>query len=310
MPSHPLGDDAGPRNAPDGVDAPALPDASLERCRIRDEQFVFDGQGGLARALADGVFLLDIPGDMDVDEGDRCCRQFYAGPGAAPYGRLRDLGADTFGDPLLGFHRRRNQTEQFLLERRFWQGHFTPGLRALAERLAQLSAALLRSLLGHLDIPAEHWRRATGNCSHLGGSYHLTFNHYLPHHLDLGLNPHKDDSFLTLLRATSPGLEVRRNGRWEAVAPRADCFVVNFGMAMEILTSSTVAPAHAVLHRVARQTQERHTYALFASSTRQPGHDAGIYRYVPGTGLAYVCDSGDLIDQDYANSDTAEGATA
>ncbi len=284
--------------------------AVLERGRIKGERLVFDDPQAFGRALTDGVFLVDIPEDVNVGTGDAFSRQFHRGPSNPPYGRFRDVGSDAFGDPLLGFHRRANQTEQFLLERRFWHTHFPTGLIVLGEALTRLSRHILCTVLAHTGIPADDWPRATGNCSQNRGTYHLTFNHYRPNHLDLGLNPHKDDGFMTILRATTPGLEVDRHGKWEPVTPDVGCFVINFGLAMEILTAATRTPVTAIMHRVSRQTSERFSFAHFTSSTRTPGEDDSIYRYRPGTGLERVGSSRDLIDENYANSDAPEGRDA
>ncbi|MBA6440732.1 2OG-Fe(II) oxygenase family protein [Streptomyces sp. GMR22] len=240
---------------------------------------------------------MEIPAEIDVSAGDTFARQFYRGPSTAPYGRFRTIGSDHFGDPLLGFHQRINQIEQFLLERRFWATDYPPEIAELGEALTRLSQQVLCSVLHHVGIPEEDWARATGGCSQSAGSYHLTFNHYRPAHEDIGLSSHKDDGFLTVLRTTSPGLEVARGDHWEVVPADPDCFVINFGLAMEILTSGSDTPVAAIMHRVARQREDRSSYGHFSSSGCLPGQDQGIYRYAQGTGLERVCGSRELIDE-------------
>ncbi|MEU7167200.1 2OG-Fe(II) oxygenase family protein [Streptomyces morookaense] len=292
-------------------DQKALGEACLERARITDGGAVeFTDATARARAFRDGVFHLEIPRGVGVQAGDAFARQFHQGLSAEPYGRFRHVGSECFGDPLLGFHQRVDQIEQFLLERRFWDGHYPPEIAALGEALTRLSRQVLRSVLGHVGIPEADWRRATGGCSGGEGSYHLTFNHYRPAHDDIGLSSHKDDGFLTILRTTSPGLEVNRADRWEAVAPDPDCFIVNFGLSMEILTAGSGTPVAAIMHRVARQDVDRSSFGHFSSSGCVPGEDEGIHRYIAGHGLERVCGSRELIDENdheiYTGTDAPE----
>jgi hypothetical protein len=270
-------------------DRTASGEAQLEKARIAAGKLLFTDSRARDRAFRDGVFLLEIPVGFDVSTGDAFAQQFYRGPSAAPYGRFRTIGSDRFGDPLLGFHQRINQIEQFLLERRFWATDYPPEIAALGEALTRLSQQVLCSVLSHVGIPEQDWVRATGGCSQSAGSYHLTFNHYRPAHEDIGLSSHKDDGFLTILRTTAPGLEV---------APAdPDCFVINFGLSMEILTADSDTPVAAIMHRVARQQDDRSSYGHFSSSGCLPGEDRGIYRYVQGVGLDRVCGSRELIDE-------------
>ncbi|AQW56329.1 hypothetical protein SHXM_09792 [Streptomyces hygroscopicus] len=275
----------------------AFGEARLEKARMSSGELSFVDSGARDQAFRDGVFFLEIPAEIDVSAGDAFAEQFYRGPSTAPYGRFRTLGSDRFGDPLLGFHQRINQIEQFLLERRFWATDYPREIAALGEALTRLSEQVLCSVLRHVGIPEQDWARATGGCSRSEGAYHLTFNHYRPAHEDIGLSSHKDDGYLTILRTTSPGLEVARGDHWEVVPADPDCFVINFGLAMEILTSAGDTPVAAIMHRVARQREDRSSYGHFASSGCLPGQDQGIYRYVQGAGLVRVCGSRELIDE-------------
>lgn len=293
-------------------DCPALGEARLERARAVGGVLDFGGSGARSRAFRDGVFLLEIPGELDVSAGDTFARQFFEGSAAAPYGRFRDIGSDHFGDPLLGFHQRINQIEQFLLERRFWSATYPAEITALGESLTRLSRQVLCSVLSAVGIPEGDWRRATGGCSQCAGSYHLTFNHYRPARADIGLSSHKDDGFLTILRTTAPGLEVSREDHWETVPADPDCFIVNFGLSMEILTAGSRMPVAAIMHSVARQQDDRSSFGHFSSSGCLPGEDKGIYRYLHGSGLERVCGSRELIDENdyeiYAGTDAPEGS--
>ncbi|WP_441249585.1 2OG-Fe(II) oxygenase family protein [Kitasatospora sp. McL0602] len=276
--------------------AQATAEADLEVGWIADGGLCFPDEAARRRALGDGVFLLRIPAGIDPAIGDRFADGFHRGAGETPYGHFRELGPEQFGDPLLGYHQRINQIEQFLLERRFWQETFPAEVRRLGEELTFLSKKLLRSVLVDVGIPRAQWPLATGQCSEGAGSYHLTFNHYRPQLAEIGLNSHKDDGFLTILRTTSPGLEVSRRDQWERVPVETGCFVVNFGLSMEILTAASACPVAAIMHRVTRQTVDRSSFGHFTSSGCEPGQDHGIYRFRSGSGLQRVCSSRELID--------------
>jgi hypothetical protein len=277
-------------------DRPALREANLERAWLDDDGLHFAGESGEQRALGHGVFLLRIPPSIDLAAGDRFAREFFRGGSCPPYGRFASIGPERFGDPLLGFHQRTDQIEQFLLERRFWSEHYPLEIAALGEALTEVARRVLCSVLCRVGIPDRGRELATGGCSAARGSYHLTFNHYRPGRPGVGLSSHKDDGFVTVLRTTHPGLEVARADEWERVPTDTDFFVVNFGLAMEILTAGCDAPVAAIMHRVTHQDRDRSSFGHFSSSRCVPGTDQGIYRFSGDTGLVRVCASRELID--------------
>jgi hypothetical protein len=277
-------------------DQAVVAEAELERAHVANGSLQFETALGQSRAFSDGIFLLRIPDGLDLSAGDGFAEQFFLGSGAAPYGRFRELGPAEFGDPLLGFHHRINQIEQFLLERRFLELCYPPEIALLGEQLIQLSQQIMSAVLRHVAVPPDLWSRATGGCADARGSYHLTFNHYRPEHEGCGLSSHKDDGFVTILRTTAPGLEVNRRDQWERVPVDHACFVVNFGLAMEILTAPCERPVTAIMHRVSHQDRDRSSFGHFTSSCCLPGSDEGIYRYQAGTGLERICASRELID--------------
>lgn len=278
---------------------PAIREAILECAHIDSGELCFTSSKSLDRALTDGIFILKIPAEINLGAGDAFSRQFYLGDETA-YGRFRNVTGDIFGDPLLGFHQRVNQIEQFLLERRLWRAHYPSEIALLGECLNLLSQIILRHILKEVKIPECDWCAATGGCSDIMGSYHLTFNHYRPAIDSCGLNSHKDDGFLTILRSYTPGLEVNRNRDWEWVSCDEEHFVINFGLAMEILTEHCQRPVAAIMHRVRRQKNHRTSFGHFTSSGCIPGMDQGVYRYIPSLGLEWVCGSRQLIDSNDA----------
>jgi len=277
-------------------DRPVEGIASLARAYVKSDKLVFASASQQHCALRDGIFLLEIPTAMALSTCDTFASQFYRGPTSKPYGEFRTITAERFEDPLLGFHERINQIEQFLLERRFWKRDYPEEVERSGEMLTTLARTILRSVLSLTDIPQDVWALATGGCSEAAGSYHLTFNHYRPAFAGIGLSSHKDDGFVTILRTTASGLEINRQERWELIQSDPSCFIVNFGLAMEVLTRESAQPIAAILHRVRHQTCDRYSFGHFSSSFCKPGAAAGIYGFSTNGGLRLICNSRNLID--------------
>ena len=72
----------------------------------------------------------------------------------------------------------------------------------------------------------------------LSGSMLLSVNHYPPcpePSLTLGITKHSDPNLITiLLQDDVCGLQVFKNGKWVAVEPFPDAFVVNIGYQLQV----------------------------------------------------------------------------
>jgi isopenicillin N synthase-like dioxygenase len=78
-----------------------------------------------------------------------------------------------------------------------------------------------------------------------------------------GIGAHTDYECFTLLRATTPGLEVMNGaGEWIDAPPLPGAFVVNIGDMFELLTNGEFV---ATSHRVRNVTEERYSFPLFFS---------------------------------------------
>ncbi|MGE0666717.1 MAG: isopenicillin N synthase family dioxygenase [Sphingomonadales bacterium] len=78
-----------------------------------------------------------------------------------------------------------------------------------------------------------------------------------------GIGAHTDYECFTLLRATSPGLEVMNGrGEWIDAPPLPGAFLVNIGDMLELLTNGAFV---ATSHRVRNVTEERYSFPLFFS---------------------------------------------
>ncbi len=77
----------------------------------------------------------------------------------------------------------------------------------------------------------------------------------------VGIGAHTDYECFTLLKSTSPGLEVMNGaGRWIDAPPLPDAFIVNIGDMLEIWTNGEFV---ATSHRVRKVKEERYSFPLF-----------------------------------------------
>jgi isopenicillin N synthase-like dioxygenase len=95
-------------------------------------------------------------------------------------------------------------------------------------------------------------------------------------HDEPGIGAHTDYECFTLLKATSPGLEVMNGrGEWIDAPPVPGAFVVNIGDMMEYWSGGALV---ATTHRVRKVRAERYSFPLFFNvdyATRvKPLHDA------------------------------------
>jgi hypothetical protein len=276
--------------------------------RLADGELHFSTDGGPTRALEDGFFLVRCPDGMSLAAGDRFARSFYLPPAdeageGDPYRGYAGWTPDRLAEHEGYFRRDVDQTEQFFLERRFWDAVYPAELARQAAAMQVFAIELLRAALRHIDLPPALWDEATGGCLSGRGMYHLTFNHFRPEVRARGLNIHKDSGWVTVLRSIEPGLEVERGGRWCPIEPLPDHFIVNFGCAMEILTRRTMTPVAAVAHRVVEQVKhhpeqpDRFSYALFLDSSLDEAVCPGLLRYVPGAGLEVEMNFKEFLDR-------------
>ncbi|KAG9441862.1 hypothetical protein H6P81_017716 [Aristolochia fimbriata] len=137
-------------------------------------------------------------------------------------------------------------------------GAYAKETRTLFVKLAE---AVLESL-GVADGSGESMLRELGE-----GSQMMVLNCYpsCPEpDLTLGMPPHTDYGFLTLLLQDAvPGLEIQSGGSWLPVQPRPGSFVVNVGDHLEIFSNGRYK---SVLHRVrVNSTQSRISVASLHS---------------------------------------------
>ncbi|KAH9687821.1 protein SRG1 [Citrus sinensis] len=80
-----------------------------------------------------------------------------------------------------------------------------------------------------------------------------------------GFKPHSDGAALTILLQINEmdGLQIKKDGKWVAVKPLPDAFIVNIGDALEIFTNGTY---RSIEHRATvNSVKERLSFATFYS---------------------------------------------
>lgn len=140
-----------------------------------------------------------------------------------------------------------------------------PGFAAAVSAYYRDAMALGRRLLGALAMAMGEPEDAFGRHMTKPPSQ-LRLIHY-PHALDAsdapGIGAHTDYELITLLRPTSPGLEVLNGaGKWIDVPPRGDALVVNIGDMLELWSNGRFV---ATSHRVRKVTEERYSFPLFCT---------------------------------------------
>lgn len=102
-----------------------------------------------------------------------------------------------------------------------------------------LALKLLEAISESLGLDKDYMEKALGK-----QGQHMAVNYYpqCPQpELTYGLPSHTDPNALTvLLQDQVPGLQVLRNGRWVAVNPIPDTFVVNIGDQIQVNVKSCV----------------------------------------------------------------------
>ena len=136
---------------------------------------------------------------------------------------------------------------------------FAETVMAYYDAVFRLGRALLRGFARALDEPADRFEGFVTK-----PPSQLRLLHY-PHDATaqdvVGIGAHTDYECFTLLKPTSPGLEVLNGaGEWIDVPPVEGAFVVNIGDVLETWTNGEFI---ATTHRVRKVTEERYSFPLF-----------------------------------------------
>ncbi|KAL9447715.1 hypothetical protein AB3S75_015235 [Citrus x aurantiifolia] len=121
-----------------------------------------------------------------------------------------------------------------------------------------------------LDLMAKALRMDPNDMKELfeNGMQSLRMNYYPPcpqPEQVLGFKPHSDGSVLTILLQINEmnGLQIKKDGKWFAVKPLPDAFIVNVGDVLEIFSNGTY---RSIEHRAtANSMKERLSFGTFYS---------------------------------------------
>ncbi|GHF58558.1 hypothetical protein GCM10010218_44840 [Streptomyces mashuensis] len=247
------------------------PPVPLERCRLDDDDLLFDRPEGFDHALRQGFFLLAMPDGLDPAPGDRFARHFHedpAGDAPDPYRGYRHV--DVPGPYQGYFDREHDQWENFYIEKANW-ALLPHEVAALGARMAALGIAVLRAVLRHLHVPEPVWSIVTNGLTDGHGHQMLAFNHFRSAKPTRGSKFHRDSGWVTVLRSTEPGLLALVDGRLGAIDPEPGHFIVNFGSSLEVLTERLPQPVRANVHGVVSTRRapgrpDRFSYVTFLDS--------------------------------------------
>jgi isopenicillin N synthase-like dioxygenase len=245
------------------------------------------------QALKDGFFYVEIPNGLKHKVAG--VQQF-----AKTIRTNETLKAAQLGDRLGYQERHGTQNVAFCALSHQWEQVYPQEIAEVAKEMNKISIEILKSALQYLSIPEEKWSLATGELTDGKGSNAFSINHYLPQEKKIGLIPHKDMGWITVLFIDKAGLQSCMDGKeWIDVPAEKDHFVINFGRAFEILINET-SQLRASIHRVreiAQEEIERTSFGVFINHTE-------------GTCIQQMDDQGSLVQKqtygEYLNQCFAE----
>ena len=238
------------------------PDMSLPTAFIDQAQrLIFQTSEDQDVAWKLGVFYLKAPDWLDLEVARRFGRSILNPE--SPYRNIPQYGE------LEGFiSLENNQQAKLALRRHRWDEHYPTEIAQFGRQLDDIGRAVIREVFRQSGIPEERLADASGGYSSGQGTAFLNFVHYDTSQPDLGLRPHTDYGFVTILDATSPGLQIELEGQFRDVPVLDGHLVINFGEALNFITQHSNRSVGAIVHRVTSQTASnpvRHGIVYFAN---------------------------------------------
>lgn len=220
----------------------SLPKASIDEAR----RLIFETTEDQDVAWKLGVFYLEVPDWLDLGEARRFGRNILDPD--SPYRSIPQYSE------LEGFiSLENNQQTKLALRRHRWGEHYPTQIAKFGRQLDDIGRAVIHEVFHQSGIPEHLWSEASGGYSSGLGTAFLNFVHYDTSQPDLGLRPHTDYGFVTILDATSPGLQIELDGQFRDVPVLDRCLVINFGEALNFITQHSNRSVAAIVHRVTSQ---------------------------------------------------------
>lgn len=219
----------------------------------------------LRQAARQGFFYVEIPAkiQMHVKDVVAYANAFYTDQ------KLKEAKLTMTS----GYHNFEHaQFEMFICERPHWNV-YPEHIQEFATSLIDLSLTILRKVFPIVlpQLSPGDWKQATGGLLDGLGTYFFSFNHYRPEKKMIGLIPHQDTGFITLLFIDKKGLYAHiNNTQWQAIPPKPGYVVVNFGRAFEILVndSSRLVGAWHFVEQISAENHggDRISFGLFGDN--------------------------------------------
>lgn len=163
------------------------------------------------------------------------------------------------------------QFESFFCEQPHWN-IYPEAIQACAHSLTELSLTILRKVMPLVlpQLSPRAWTSATGGLLEGKGTYFFSFNHYRPEKKVIGLLPHQDTGYITLLYTSKKGLYGLIDTTWRSIPPKPGFLIVNLGKAFEMLVndhSKLVASWHFVEQiSLEKHSGDRISFGLFSDN--------------------------------------------
>ena len=235
----------------------SLPTASIDEA----QRLIFETSQDQDLAWELGVFYLKVPDWLDLEEARRFGCDVLDTKSA--YRNIPQYGE------LEGFIAlENNQQTKLALRRHRWDEHYPLEIAQFGRQLDDVGRAVMREVFRLSGIPEHLWSQASGGYSSGKGTAFLNFVHYDTSQPDLGLRPHTDYGFVTILDATSPGLQIELDSQFRDVPVLDGHLVINFGEALHFITQHSNRSVAAIVHRVTSQAASnpvRHGIVYFAN---------------------------------------------
>ena len=279
------------------TEASMKPDTSLPTASIDEAQrLIFETPEDQDLAWDLGVFYLQVPHWLDLEQARRFGRSIL--DPESPYRNIPQFGE------LEGFIAlENNQQTKLALRRHRWDEHYPAEIAQFGRKLDDIGRAVIREVFRLSGIPEHLWSPASGGYASGQGTAFLNFVHYDTAQPDLGLRPHTDYGFVTILDATSPGLQIELDGEFRDVPVLDGYLLINFGEALNFITQHSNRSVAAIVHRVTSQAASnpvRHGIVYFAN----PDLDGALKQFdVQGqeVGSSSVGDLFTLLEQKLTN---------
>lgn len=140
--------------------------------------------------------------------------------------------------------------------------NFKQEVKTYYDAMLDLSRVLFKGFALALNLPEDTFTKRL-----VQPPSQLRLIHYFDNpdakETDSGIGAHTDYEFFTILLPTSPGLQVLNGANeWINVPIVEDCFVINIGDMMEVVSNGQYV---ATSHRVRQVKEERYSFPFFSS---------------------------------------------